>query len=167
MDAQELGATVIRAGIIYVTLLFCVRVLGRRTIGQVTAFDLVVTLIIGDTVDEAIFGDTPLIQALLAVAAVTALHYLNSFFGSRSKTFDRLIGGEPRIVVRDGKIDHRALMRERINETELLSLLRLERIEDIRNVERATLEPDGKLSVIKTEESREAQKSDLTALLKR
>ena len=164
MDWQELGQTALRATLIYMFLLVVIRLLGKRTVGHATAFDFMVALILGEVVDEPIYGDVPFAQALVVIAVIAAWHWVNSWLSYRSRWVDFLTGGQPRVVVHDGQIDRRAMARELLNEDELWSLLRESGIERLEDVKRATLEPGGKLSVLKTDEARELQKSDLREL---
>jgi uncharacterized membrane protein YcaP (DUF421 family) len=104
---------------------------------------------------------------LLVIAVVAGWHAVNSYLSYRSKRFDRLTGGGPTELVRNGALVRDGMRKERVNEGELWSLLRLQGIEDLRDVKRATLEPDGLLSVIKTDGARELQKRDLDAVLRK
>lgn len=147
METTELLQTALRAAVIYVSVLLVVRISGKRAIGNITAFDLLVALIIGEIVDEPIFGDVPMIQALLAMIVIAGLHYLDSYLSYRSPKFDRLVGGVPHTLIKDGRLSRTAMAQERINEEELLSLLRQQGVEHIEEVKRGTLEMDGALSV--------------------
>ena len=164
MDWQELAFTAARATLIYGFLLVVIRLLGKRTIGHSTAFDFMVALILGEIVDEPIYGDVPIAQALVAVVVIAGWHWINSWLSYRSQRIDWLTAGPPRVLVRDGVIDRRAMARELVNEDELWSLLRENGIERLEDVRTATLEPGGKLSVLKTAEARELRKSDLPEL---
>ncbi len=161
MELRELGMTALRATVIYVFLLVVVRLLGKRAIGHSTAFDFMVALLLGEVVDEPIYGDVPLWQALVVIAVIGFWHLVNSYLSYASVTFDRLTGGPPTVLVRDGVPDRRAMAAEKVNEEELSTMLRLQQIDDLADVKVATLEPGGQLSVIKTEAARELQKGDL------
>jgi uncharacterized membrane protein YcaP (DUF421 family) len=161
MDLHDLALTALRATVIYFFLLVVVRLLGKRTVGHSTAFDFIVALILGEVVDEPIYGDVPLIQALLVIAVIGGWHVVNAYLSYRSQTFDRLTGGSPTVLIRDGQLDRRAMRRERVNEGDLRSLLRLQQIDDLSEVKLATLEPNGELSVIKADRARELRKGDL------
>jgi uncharacterized membrane protein YcaP (DUF421 family) len=167
VDFHELAMTALRATNIYAFLLVVVRVLGKRTVGAATAFDFMVALILSEVVDEPIYGDVPLVQGLLVIAVVAAWHFVNSYLSYRSPRFDRLAGGAPTVLVKDGVIVREGLRVERMNEEELWSLLRLQGVDDLKDVKEARLEPDGLLSVIKSEESRELQKRDLDRVLRK
>jgi uncharacterized membrane protein YcaP (DUF421 family) len=164
MDVNDLLATALRTVVIYVFVLIVVRLLGKRTIGNHRTFDLIVAFIIGEVVDEPIYGDVPVLQALVVIALVGGLHYLNSYLGYRSQRFDELTGGAPRVLIRRGEIDRKAMAAEHVNDEELESMLREQEIEDVKEVKQGTLETNGTLSVIKTDEARELQKSDLRRL---
>ncbi|MBM4439333.1 MAG: DUF421 domain-containing protein [Candidatus Rokubacteria bacterium] len=167
MDLQELALTALRATIIYVVLLVVVRLLGKRTVGGATAFDFMVALILSEVVDEPIYGDVPVVQGIVVIAVVGGWHFVNSWLSYRSVRFDRLAGGEPTVLVKDGRIIRKGMRIERINEEELWSLLRLQGIDDLKDVREATLEPDGLLSVLKTDEARELQRRDLDGVLRK
>jgi uncharacterized membrane protein YcaP (DUF421 family) len=167
MDLHELGLTALRASAIYVFLLVVVRLLGKRAIGSATAFDFMVALILSEVVDEPIYGDVPLVQGLLVIAVVAGWHFVNSYLSCRSRRVDRLTGGQPTVLVRHGALDREGMRREHVNEEELWSLLRLQGIDDLRDVAEARLEPDGALSVLKTDEARELRKRDLDQALRR
>ena len=161
MDLHELAATALRATVIYVFLLVVVRLLGKRAVGASTAFDFMVALILSEVVDEPIYGDVPLLQGLVVIGIVAGWHAVNSYLSYRSQRFDRLTGGQPTVLVKDGVMVRAGMRAERVNEEELWSLLRLQGIDDLRDVKEATLEPDGLLSVLKTPGARELQKRDL------
>lgn len=166
MDIKELALTAGRSLVIYAFLLVVVRGLGKRTVGNFSAFDLIVALILGEIVDEPIFGDVPMAQALLAIVVVAALHFGNEFLSSRSAAFDRLTGGGSTVLVRNGTLDRRALALERINEEELMSLLRMQSIDDLADVREARLEPSGQVSVLKTDDAKELRKGDLKRIIR-
>jgi uncharacterized membrane protein YcaP (DUF421 family) len=161
MELNELGWTAARAVAIYVFVLIVVRLQGKRTIGNFTAFDLIVAFIISEVVDEPIYGDVPMLQGLVAIGVVAALHYANSALGFHFPSFDELTGGKPRVLIEDGKMIKSAMAAEHINESELKSLLRENEIDDLKDVAVGTLETNGQLSVKRTEEARELEKRDL------
>jgi uncharacterized membrane protein YcaP (DUF421 family) len=167
MDFHDLALTALRATIIYVVLLVVVRLMGKRTVGSATAFDFMVALILSEVVDEPIYGDVPMAQALVVIGVVAGWHTVNSWLSYRSQRWDRLTGGEPTVLVKDGVMDRDGMRQERVNEEELWSLLRLQGIEDLHDVKEATLEPDGALSVIKRESARELQKGDLDRIVRK
>jgi uncharacterized membrane protein YcaP (DUF421 family) len=144
-----------------VFVLIIVRLLGKRTVGNFTPFDLIVAFIISEVVDEPIYGDVPMIQGLLVIAVVACLHYLNSLLSYRFPAFERLTSGVPKPLIKNGRGNDQALASERISDSELQSMLRERAVDNLGDVKLAMLETSGMLSVIKTEEAREAEKRDL------
>jgi uncharacterized membrane protein YcaP (DUF421 family) len=138
-----------------------VRLLGKREIGTISAFDLIVALILGEMVDEAIFGDVTLLQYGVATVTIAVWHFLNSLSTFKSKALSELLGGKPTLLVRDGKILHDALAKERLHEDELRAELRLMGVDDIKEVKKATLETSGKISLIQQDWAKGLQKGDL------
>jgi uncharacterized membrane protein YcaP (DUF421 family) len=161
VDANDLLMTALRASLVYFFLLVVIRILGKRSVGALGAFDLLVALMLGEVVDEAIFGDVALPKALLAISVVALWHFVNGWLSYRSRVVHRLTEGQPTVLVAHGEIDRDALAREHMNELELRSQLRMLSVDDVQEVERATLETNGHVSVIKKEESRPLRKGDL------
>jgi uncharacterized membrane protein YcaP (DUF421 family) len=167
MDVSDLVLTALRATLVYFFLLVVIRLLGKRSVGALSAFDLVVALMLGEVVDEAIYGDVSVPKGMVAITVIALWHFVNSWLGYRSATVDRLTEGEPSVLVEDGAIDTAALARERLSERELLAQLRMTGVDDVREVKRATLEASGHISVLKKHEARPLRKCDLQELLPR
>lgn len=161
MDVNELLLTAARASFVYFFLLLVVRVLGKREVGATSAFDLIVALILGEVVDEIIYADVTILQGITAIVVVAVWHLVNSWASYKSQFIDRLTGAPPTIVVKNGEIQHKNLARERLNEEELFSELRMMGVEDPREVKQATLEPNGKISVLKEDWAKPVQYRDL------
>lgn len=161
MDPQDLLLTALRASLIYFFLLFVIRLLGKRSVGPTSAFDLLVALMLGEVVDEAIFGDVSMPKALLAISVIAIWHFINAYASYKSKTVEKITSGVPTVLVKNGKIQQDALAKERMNENEVYSELRLMEVDDIKEVKKATLEPNGQVSVIKEEWAETVQKGDL------
>jgi uncharacterized membrane protein YcaP (DUF421 family) len=162
MDLNELLLTALRATFVYFYLLIIVRVLGKREIGASTAFDLIVALMLGDVVDEIIYGDVTIAQGAVALAIIAVWHLVNSWASFKSEIIDKLTGAPPTVLVEGGRIQRKALARERLNETDLFSGLRLMEVDDVKEVKQATLEPNGEISVILEDWAKPVQKQDLS-----
>ena len=130
MDATELLETALRASAIYLVLLVTIRLLGKRTVGNFTAFDLLVALMLGEIVDEPIFGDVPMLQAIVAIAVIAFWQYVNSWLSMRSQTVDFVTAGKPSVLVENGTPQHRTMRHEHVSEGELASMLRLKGVEE-------------------------------------
>jgi uncharacterized membrane protein YcaP (DUF421 family) len=162
MDVTELIYTALRASFVYLFLLIVVRVLGKREIGATSAFDLVVALILGEVVDEIIYGDVTILQGVIAIVVVALWHLVNSWASFKSEFIDKLTGARPTIVVKNGQIQHKNLAKERLNKEELFSELRLMGVDNVKEVKQATLEPNGTVSVLLEEWAKPVQRQDVT-----
>jgi uncharacterized membrane protein YcaP (DUF421 family) len=164
MDFQDLFLTAVRASVLYFFLLLVIRVLGKRSVGAVSAFDLIVALMLSEVVDEVIFGDVTMVKGMLAIGIIALWHFVDEWFSARSQKIDEITGGKPRVLMEQGRFDERALAQERLNQSEVLSQMRLQGIDDPADVKRATLEPSGRISFIKTDEAEAIQRRDLPLL---
>jgi uncharacterized membrane protein YcaP (DUF421 family) len=164
IDLNELLYTALRASFVYFFLLLVVRLLGKREIGNTSAFDLIVALILGEVVDEIIYGDVTILQGVVAIVVVAIWHVANSWASFQSQIIDKITGAPPTVLVKNGQIQHKNLAKERVNKDELLSELRMMGVEDVKEVKQATLEPNGKVSVIQEDWAKPVQRQDLTAL---
>lgn len=142
--------TVIKTALIYFFLLVVLRLAGRRTLAQMTPFDLIVILIIGGTTQRALLGqDYSVTNALIVVTTLVLIDVVLSLIERESGLFSKIVSGVPMIVVEDGRVLHWRLRRARLREDEILSAARLthglERIDDIKF---AILEASGEISII-------------------
>jgi len=161
MDAHELMMTALRALAVYALMLVVIRVLGKRTVGNFAAFDLLVALMLGEVVDEIIYGDVSFAQGTVAILVVAAAHYGNSWLSYWDHGFDALLEGKPTPIVRDGEMVLAGMRSERINAKGVMHELRLQGVEDIKEVKLAMIEVDGVVSVIKQDWAEALTKGDL------
>jgi uncharacterized membrane protein YcaP (DUF421 family) len=161
MDTGELLLTAARAVAVYGLMLIVIRALGKRTVGNFSAFDLLVALMLGEVVDEIIFGDVRFLQGTVAIVTIAAVAYADSWLVYSSRRMETLIEGKPTIVVRDGEFDRTGMRRERMNETDVFGHLRAQGIVDLREVHLAIAEHDGSVSILKQPWAEPAQKADV------
>jgi uncharacterized membrane protein YcaP (DUF421 family) len=161
MDPQQLLLTAARGFGVFIIMLVVIRLLGKRTIGNFTAFDLLVALMLGEVVDEIIYGDVNLAQGAVAILVVAAAKYATSWLSYGNRDLNRILEGIPTPVLVNGELQRDALRKELMNEKEVLAALRMEGIDDMREVKLASLEVDGTISVIKHDWAEPVQKSDL------
>jgi uncharacterized membrane protein YcaP (DUF421 family) len=153
-----------RTAFIYALMLLMIRLMGKRTIGNLTAFDMLIALIMGDLAGDAIYGDVPLRSAVVAVLCLSGLHYANSWFSYRLPGAGALLEGHPTPIVKDGQWQRKGLRRERMSEDEARGELRLEGIEDLAEVKLAQVEADGHVSVIREDWAEPLTKRDVAGL---
>ncbi len=139
---------VLRAGAVYVLVVLMVRVSKKRFLGQATAFDMLLVIMLGSIASRAVTGNAPFGPALAAVATLLALHWIFSFVAMRFHAFGSLIKGEPRTIIRDGRVDEGALRREHMSLRDLEEDLRAEGLVSPETVAEARLERNGRLTVV-------------------
>jgi uncharacterized membrane protein YcaP (DUF421 family) len=161
MDS-ELLMTAARSVAVYAVMLAVIRALGKRTIGNLAAFDLLVALMLGEVVDEIIYGDVSFSQGLMAIVPIAAVEYGNSWLSYVHHGIGKILEGKPTIVLRHGEFQRRGMRLERMNEFDVMSALRLHGIEDVREVKLAIVEPDGEVSVIEEDWALAAEKADVS-----
>jgi uncharacterized membrane protein YcaP (DUF421 family) len=159
VEASELWQTAARAVAVYAVMLFIVRLSGKRTIGNFSAFDLLVALMLGEVVDEIIYGDVTIAQGMTAIVTVALLQYGNSWLSYAG--LDGILEGKPAVLVRNGELQISAMRRERLNSKDVMHELRLQGVNDVAEVRLATLENDGQISVLREEWAEPLQKGDL------
>jgi uncharacterized membrane protein YcaP (DUF421 family) len=144
-----LGEKVLRTILVYLFLLFGLRVAGRRELGQLNPFDLVVLLLLSNTVQNAIIGnDNSLIGGVVGAITLLAVNYLVVRFLYSHKQIDRIVEGGSEVLVRDGRMVEPALRKALITEEELLSAARRQGIDCVEDVQEARLETSGNLTFI-------------------
>jgi uncharacterized membrane protein YcaP (DUF421 family) len=144
---------IVRASVVYLALLALVRLTGKRTVGQFTPFDLVVVLLLSESVSGAINAqDSSLVGGLIGAATLLGLNVLIAFVSSRNRKFDAMMEGKPVLVGRNGVLYDDVLRRERVPRSDVEKALREAdcKIDDMRMV---ILEADGKINVMKKQES--------------
>ncbi len=158
---QELGALALRVGIVYVFLLTLLRVARKRSIGEITPFDLMIALVISDLPDDMIYGESPFAAGAVAILTLMIAHMLLSYAAYRFPFVSRLVYSTPDELIERGKVIPQNGAFERIGKTEIAARLREFGVDDRAQVEKATLEPSGVLSVLRRKEFKPIEKRDL------
>jgi uncharacterized membrane protein YcaP (DUF421 family) len=141
----------LRTTIIYLVILVGLRLAGKREIGQMTVFDLVVLLLIANAVQNAMVGpDTSLTGGVLAAVVLLVLNAVVARLRLRWPRLRRLIEGSPTLLVLRGQVLTDRLRREGLDHETLEAALREHGITDLSDVEMAVLEIDGSISVVPT-----------------
>lgn len=140
---------VIRAAVVYSFLLVILRLTGKRQVGQLAPFDLVLLLVLSNAVQNAMNGgDNSITGGLLSACTLIGLNWLVGWTTYRSKKMEMLIEGRPVILVHNGHIDHPALNDVKMTIHELNSALRAEGLTGPEEVQFAVLENNGHLTVV-------------------
>jgi uncharacterized membrane protein YcaP (DUF421 family) len=141
---------VLRAAGLYVILLVLFRIAGQRSIAQITTFDFVLLLVIGEATQQALLGeDFSITHAFLVIVTLIGIDILLSLVKQRSKRLEKLLDGTPIILVDDGEVLEDRLRRARVDTSDIMSAARaahgLERLDQVRY---AVLETGGNISII-------------------
>lgn len=139
----------LRAALIFVGAIVLVRLGDRRFLGKNSAFDVVLSVILGSALSRAVNGSANLVATMGAGLVLIVLHWLFAAISFRSDPFGKLIKGEADQLVKDGQIDWEAMRRSEISEKDLLGSVRLiGRLPSIDKVGEAYLERSGSISVV-------------------
>ena len=141
---------VLRASAIFILLFVLLRLFGKRQLGQMTPFEFVALIVVGDFVQQAItHNDFSITAGILAVTTFGFWSLVLGWVSYRSDTMRRLLEGQPRILIQDGKLLETVLQRDKITQAEVLSEMRLAGIAQLDDVQWGILEPNGKISFLK------------------
>jgi uncharacterized membrane protein YcaP (DUF421 family) len=138
----------LRVAVVYAAVFILLRIVGKKHVGELAPFDLVVLLLLSECVQNSLIGeDRSLTGGILAAAALFGLNQLVGYAAWRNKKAERLLEGTPRILVRHGHVLKDVLAREQITHSELLEALRREGCTSLANVRYAILENDGDITI--------------------
>lgn len=145
----------VRTIIIYVLVLCVMRFMGKREIGQMQPFELVISIMIADLASTPMTEvGIPILYGIIPIFGMLFMHIAISVINIKSIRMREIICGKPRILIDKGKIDERALIKENFTINELQERLRVNDVNNISDVEYAILETSGQISVIlKSEKS--------------
>jgi uncharacterized membrane protein YcaP (DUF421 family) len=140
---------VLRAAAVYVILWLLLRAMGKRELAEVTAFELVILVVLGDIIQQGVTQeDMSITGAALAVSTMGLLAVLSSVAGERWPRARRVLEGKPSLVIRHGVIDEEVLTLQRIPRDELDEAARKRGIGDLSKVAWGIVETDGTFSFI-------------------
>ncbi|MGD0015170.1 MAG: YetF domain-containing protein [Bryobacteraceae bacterium] len=135
---------ILRPIIVYIFLVVCLRIFGKRQLAQLNAFDLVVLLSISNTVQNAMIGDdTSLTGGLIGAFSLFGINYLVLRFVFRHRTLDQMLEGKPAVLIEHGKVRRKALAKELLSEAELKIVAHREGFAGLDEVDSCILEPGG------------------------
>jgi uncharacterized membrane protein YcaP (DUF421 family) len=149
----EIGSSLpdvaLRTAIVYLFLIVAIRVSGKREVGQMSVLELIVVLVISDAVQNSMVGDnTSIWGGLVAVVVLLGLDFILREFTRRSRRMRVAIEGEPRLLIRHGRLLQRALKEEGLDIDDVKAAVRGHGLARIEDVDQMVLETDGTISVI-------------------
>ena len=145
----------LRTAVMYLYTLLNIRLFRTRTIAQLTSFELIIVIALGSAVGDPMFySETPLINGMVTITTIVLLTKFISML-TRFDALEKMIEGEPRLLIKDGEIIKPALRKSDISLEELFSRLRYRGIENTGQVLYAFLETSGQMSVILAKQPKE------------
>jgi uncharacterized membrane protein YcaP (DUF421 family) len=145
---------VLRTAVVYVLLWAVIRGTGKRELSELGPFDLVLLIVLGDVVQQAVTQeDMSITGGLIVLATMGLIVVAIGELLRRSARARRIIEGNPTTVVRDGEVENEAMRVERLPMADLLEAARSKGIDDLASVRYAILEPNGRFSFITNEQS--------------
>ncbi len=151
-----------RTLILYGLVVLVMRLMGKRQIGQLQPFELVVTIMVAELASVPMQNrDLPLSSGVIPILTLLVIQVILSLLVLRSQWARRIICGTPSILVRNGRLDQKELSRLRVNLNDLLEQLRAKNVPNLEDVEFAVLETTGSLSVIPKSQKRPVNPADL------
>lgn len=141
---------VLRACVVYFVLLGMIRLSGKRSMGQFTPFDILLVVLLGNAVQNALLGeDTSVGGGLLLAATLIALNWTVGLTTARLPRMERVIEGVPVLLARDGAVYRDVLRRELISKEDFEKAMRQEGCLEIEDIRLAVLENNGHITVVK------------------
>jgi uncharacterized membrane protein YcaP (DUF421 family) len=140
---------VLRTLVVYLFLVVVLRLAGKRELGQFNRFDLVVLLTLSNTLQNAIIGnDNSVVGGLIGAAVLIGFNDIAARIEFAHRWFSRLVEGRATVLIEDGRVLSRNMAKEHLTEAELLASCHRQGVTRFQDVERATLETSGAISVI-------------------
>ena len=143
---------VLRGVVVYAFLILLLRVTGKRQVGQLSPFDLVLLLVLANAVQNSMnAGDNSLLAGLIIATTLVGLNYLVGLATYKSKKLEAVIEGRPQVLIHNGRLFEKAMARAQLTHHELNAALRRGGCACVDDVHSAVLENNGSISVIPRE----------------
>jgi uncharacterized membrane protein YcaP (DUF421 family) len=140
---------IVRSAIVYAFLLTILRVTGKRQVGQLAPFDLVLLLVLSNAVQNSMNGgDNSLVGGLISAATLVAINYTIGFATFRSKKLEAIVEGRPQVIIHNGKLIEETMADCQLTHHELEAALRQAGCANIGDCHSAILENNGVISVV-------------------
>jgi uncharacterized membrane protein YcaP (DUF421 family) len=147
--AVPIWELIVRGIIVYLFLLALLRITGKRQVGQLAPFDLVLLLVLANAVQNSMnAGDNSLIGGLITATTLIGLNFLVSMVTHRNKTLEAIIEGRPQILIHNGKLFEDVMVKAQLTHHELNAALRRSGCSTVAEVHTAVLENNGAISVV-------------------
>jgi uncharacterized membrane protein YcaP (DUF421 family) len=140
---------IVRAAVVYGFLVVLLRLTGKRQVGQLAPFDLVLLLVLSNAVQNSMnAGDNSLVGGLLVAATLVALNWGLGLLTFRSKRLESIVEGRPQVLIHNGALYEDVMARAQLTHHEVLAALRQQGYSSVDEVHSAVLENNGSISVL-------------------
>ena len=162
MREENMFSAIARTVIIYFIVIFSVRLMGKRQVGDLQPGELVITILISEIAAMPLQDpDAPVLTGIIAIFSLVVVEMFVSFLSMKFLGVRRVVNGSSAIIIKDGKLDQKLLKKLRVTAPDVLEVLRGQEVFDIESVQYAILETNGSLSVMLKPESRTATQENL------
>lgn len=149
-EVMELFTVLFRTLFFYFFVLVAYRLMGKREIGQLGVIDLIVSILIAELVAISIEEtENPIYLTIIPIAVLVLLEIVFAYISIKSRKFRNIFDGKPSLIIANGKINYKEMIKQRYSLDDLLISLRMQGIKELDMVEYAFLEPNGQLSIFK------------------
>ena len=161
LEYEKMLINFVRSIIIYVIVLIVMRLMGKREIGQLQPFELVISIMIADLASIPMTDPgVPIFNGIVPILGLLAMHLVITVLNLKSVNIRKFTCGKPTILMYRGKIDEESMKKERFTISELQERLRGKDVFNLGDVEYAILETNGEISVIQKPEKRNTTPED-------
>lgn len=160
---MDVGIIFLRTILIYFVVFIMLRIMGKREIGKLSLFDLVISIMIAE-IAVFVLEDSakPLISGLVPMLTLVLIQLGMAYLTLKSERIRRLFDGKPSVLINKGKLDREEMKKQRYNLDDLIVQLRQQSVMNVGDVEFAILEPSGKLSVFEKQNRRKKEERERT-----
>lgn len=157
---------IFRTGFMFLYTIFNVRLMDKRSMGLLNPFEIIIIIALGSAVGDPMFyRNIPLLHGMIVISTIVFIERVIAKISIRSRFFERMLNGNPVMIIQDGNLIQGAMKEQHFSKSELYSILRLRGVMRIADVEFAYLEPSGSISIIKKDGSSDLIPNDSKARL--
>ena len=157
MDYKMMLAVTFRTAIVTLLIVFVIKWLGNKGLGQLSSIELIIILGLGNAVSEPMLNptETSIPQGFTVIIIAIAIFKMYDYLTTRYKRFSKVIVSKPILLVKDGNISYESMLKARISRDEFDSYMRLSGTDDISDIKLSYLEINGQVSFIKKKKEEE------------
>lgn len=148
-ELTQLLQVAFRTSFMYLYAVLNIRLMDKRSLGMLSPFEFIIIIALGTSVGDPMFyTHVPLIQGMIVISTIVLMERIVSTFAERNKIIEKLLGGSPTMIIKEGKEIRSAMKKQNLTKEELCSALRIRGVKNIGQVEYAYLEPSGSISIL-------------------